>query len=150
MTIRTRSAATTRRPNTTRSGTPGRWAGWTGRTSPTRSVGTWARRCAACRGPALSHRATWDELRAGARSTAWAPEPVSAASLGDFFYHSLALSAWKQVTGPDGAVVSRWALRVNPSSGNLHPTEAWLIDSQGVHHYAPDIHALELRGAVGR
>ena len=29
--------------------------------------------------------------------------------------------AWKQY----GA--SRWALRVNPSSGNLHPTEAWIV-----------------------
>jgi SagB-type dehydrogenase family enzyme len=92
---------------------------------------------------------TWDELRAGVRTGSPAPAPVNAVSLGDFFYHSLALSAWKQVTGPDGKVVSRWALRVNPSSGNLHPTEAWLVDGEGVHHYAPDLHALELRGAWG-
>jgi SagB-type dehydrogenase family enzyme len=92
---------------------------------------------------------TWDELRAGVRSTSAAPVPVSAASLGDFFFHSLALSAWKQVTGPDGAVVSRWALRVNPSSGNLHPTEAWLLDGEGVHHYAPEVHALERRATWG-
>lgn len=90
---------------------------------------------------------TWDEVRAGTRATS--PVPVSAASLGDFLYHSLALSAWKQVSGPDGTVVSRWALRVNPSSGNLHPTEAWLIDGEGVHHYAPDVHALELRATWG-
>ena len=34
---------------------------------------------------------------------------------------SLGLSAWK-VYG-----TSRWSLRINPSSGNLHPTEAHLI-----------------------
>ncbi len=33
----------------------------------------------------------------------------------------MALSAWKQ----HGA--SKWSLRVNPSSGNLHPTEAYAI-----------------------
>ncbi|WP_308874868.1 hypothetical protein [Thiothrix subterranea] len=50
---------------------------------------------------------------------------------------SLGLSAWKQY-GPD-----RWALRCNPSSGNLHPTEGYLIAngieglSDGVYHYAP-------------
>lgn len=62
-------------------------------------------------------------------------------------YDSLALSAWKQ------AGQSRWALRVNPSSGNLHPTEACLIsgpvsgllDTPVVCHYAPRIHALEVR-----
>jgi SagB-type dehydrogenase family enzyme len=61
--------------------------------------------------------------------------------------HALGLSAWKQL----GA--SRWALRVNPSSGNLHPTEAYVIagaspglgDEPGVYHYAPDRHALECR-----
>jgi len=62
-------------------------------------------------------------------------------------YDSLALSAWKQ------AGASRWALRVNPSSGNLHPTEAYLItgpvagllDEPVVCHYAPRLHALETR-----
>jgi len=34
---------------------------------------------------------------------------------------SLGLSAWKSHAG------SRWALRCNPSSGNLHPTEGYLI-----------------------
>jgi len=37
------------------------------------------------------------------------------------FQDSLALSAWKQAGG------ARWSLRVNPSSGNLHPTEGYLI-----------------------
>jgi len=61
---------------------------------------------------------------------------------------SLGLSAWKQY-GPD-----RWALRCNPSSGNLHPTEGYVIANgidglgDGVYHYAPHEHALELRGKL--
>jgi len=62
--------------------------------------------------------------------------------------YSLGLSAWKQA-GP-----SRWALRVNPSSGNLHPVEAYVAAGpevagrSGVFHYAPDVHALERRAAL--
>ena len=63
-----------------------------------------------------------------------------------FFRYSLGLSAWKQ------AGSSRWALRVNPSSGNLHPTEGYAVVGPGVAgegpalcHYAPDAHALEQR-----
>jgi SagB-type dehydrogenase family enzyme len=60
---------------------------------------------------------------------------------------SLALSAWKR------AGSETWALRVNPSSGNLHPTEGYIIsgpiegldESPVVCHYAPREHALELR-----
>jgi SagB-type dehydrogenase family enzyme len=61
---------------------------------------------------------------------------------------SLGLSAWKQF-GPD-----RWALRCNPSSGNLHPTEGYIVATgidglgNGVYHYAPHEHALELRGTI--
>ncbi len=51
----------------------------------------------------------------------------------------MGLSAWKQF----GA--SRWPLRVNPSSGNLHPTEAWIVWNGRVCHYAPLEHALEQR-----
>ena len=51
------------------------------------------------------------------------------------------------------STTSRWALRVNPSSGNLHPTEAYVVcgavaglsDQPAVYHYAPDRHALEQR-----
>ena len=55
------------------------------------------------------------------------------------------LSAWKQF-GP-----SRWALRCNPSSGNLHPTEAYLVSTgndfikSGVYHYVSHDHSLERR-----
>jgi SagB-type dehydrogenase family enzyme len=61
--------------------------------------------------------------------------------------YSLGLSAWKQFRE------SRWSLRVNPSSGNLHPTEAYIVagaidglsDVPAVYHYAADRHALEER-----
>ncbi|HEX7435936.1 MAG TPA: SagB/ThcOx family dehydrogenase, partial [Caldimonas sp.] len=56
-------------------------------------------------------------------------------------------SAWKQ------AGATCWALRCNPSSGNLHPTEAYLLigalpglgDAPGLYHYAPREHGLERR-----
>jgi SagB-type dehydrogenase family enzyme len=73
--------------------------------------------------------------------------PLSAAAIGDMLRHALGLSAWKRFN------TSRWALRVNPSSGNLHPTEAYVIapalrglaDRPAVYHYAADRHAVELR-----
>jgi SagB-type dehydrogenase family enzyme len=73
--------------------------------------------------------------------------PLSAAVAGDILRHALGLSAWKQFRG------SRWSLRANPSSGNLHPTEAYLMagpaeglsDRAAVWHYAADRHALERR-----
>ena len=74
-------------------------------------------------------------------------QPVSLRSLSRFFEYSLALTAWKQ------AGAARWALRSNPSSGNLHPTEGYLYvgpvagltDNAGLYHYAPKEHALEER-----
>ena len=69
--------------------------------------------------------------------------PAALAAVGDVLRHSLGLSAWKRFHD------SRWALRVNPSSGNLHPTEAYVVAPTGgaaaVFHYAPDRHALEQR-----
>ncbi|HVZ20475.1 MAG TPA: SagB/ThcOx family dehydrogenase [Vicinamibacterales bacterium] len=90
------------------------------------------------------HAVTFDQAcRSGV-----AAEPLSAAALGDLLRHALGLSAWKQFNA------SRWSLRVNPSSGNLHPTEAYVLapalaglaDAPAVYHYAADRHALELRG----
>ena len=49
------------------------------------------------------------------------PVPVTLRSISEFFYYGMSLSAWKS-TGE-----KRWALRVNPSSGNLHPTESYLL-----------------------
>ena len=68
-------------------------------------------------------------------------------SISQLFYDSLALSAWKSIGN------TSWSLRVNPSSGNLHPTEGYLIcgpipglsDMPVVCHYAPKEHGLELR-----
>jgi SagB-type dehydrogenase family enzyme len=79
---------------------------------------------------------------AGAREIPLWPRPGAPRSdLGDLLRHSLGLSAWKT------AGASKWSLRVNPSSGNLHPTEAYIVDGTGVYHYAPDRHALEQRCA---
>lgn len=70
------------------------------------------------------------------------------ASLGALLELSFGLSAWKS-WGPN-----RWALRCNPSSGNLHPVEAYVLSTglagipAGVQHYDPENHALEGRAAV--
>ena len=67
------------------------------------------------------------------------PAPVNDDSIGEFLRCSVGLSAWKQFGQ------SRWALRVNPSSGNLHPTETYVIRGGRVWHYAVREHALEER-----
>jgi SagB-type dehydrogenase family enzyme len=84
------------------------------------------------------------------RPGAIASAPVNAHTLSRFFEYSLAISAWKQA----GDV--RWALRTNPSSGNLHPTEGYLLIGTvpglsafpGVYHYTSEEHALELRAEL--
>jgi SagB-type dehydrogenase family enzyme len=76
-----------------------------------------------------------------------AAAPLNRYSISQLFYDSLALSAWKS-TG-----ASRWALRVNASSGNLHPTEGYLVcgpveglcEQPMVCHYAAQEHGLEVR-----
>lgn len=73
--------------------------------------------------------------------------PVSILTLSRVFELALGLSAWKK------AGDMQWALRNNPSSGNLHPTEGYLVLPQmdgldlkvGLYHYAPKEHGLELR-----
>lgn len=73
------------------------------------------------------------------------PAEFSIASAGVLLELSMGLSAWKEY-GPD-----RWAVRCNPSSGNLHPTEAYLICrnvcglDDGVYHYLSREHILEQR-----
>ncbi len=75
------------------------------------------------------------------------PFPMNADAVGALFQLALGLAAWKQYGG------ERWALRCNPSSGNLHPTEGYLITgalpgiAPGVHHYHSYHHALERRCA---
>ena len=88
------------------------------------------------------------------------PDPLTPGTIAEFLRCSLGLSAWKQYGS------SRWALRVNPSSGNLHPTESYIVtglpaltsapgrsDGQppstfSVFHYAPREHLLEERGVM--
>lgn len=75
-------------------------------------------------------------------------QAFSASSVGAFLELSMGLSAWKSYGG------SSWALRMNPSSGNLHPTEAYLILPPirglpgGIFHYHPYHHALEQRAVL--
>jgi len=74
-------------------------------------------------------------------------QPINLQTISRLFEFALALSAWKK------AGESEWALRSNPSSGNLHPTEGYLILPQcdglnlkpGLYHYAPKEHGLEFR-----
>jgi len=94
--------------------------------------------------PQISATPTYDALFNIPQGPA---EPVNRNSISRFFYESLAISAWKQAGN------SRWSLRVNPSSGDLHPTEAYLIAgaikeisaAAAVYHYSPHQHALERR-----
>jgi SagB-type dehydrogenase family enzyme len=68
-------------------------------------------------------------------------------SLSLLLHYALAISAWKEVRGTD----CRYSLRVNPSSGNLHPTECYLCIPEGtaipsgLYHYRVDAHSLERR-----
>ena len=68
-----------------------------------------------------------------------APASINDESIAEFLRCSMGLSAWKQFGS------SRWALRVNPSSGNLHPTETYVVRDGRVYHYAVREHALEER-----
>ncbi|MBN1148287.1 MAG: SagB/ThcOx family dehydrogenase [Anaerolineales bacterium] len=94
--------------------------------------------------PELRATPTYDSLFSKSPRAA----ALDADLVGRLFYHSLALSAWKQApqTRP-------WSLRINPSSGALYPTEGYLvsaavpslIDQPGVFHYDPFRHRLERR-----
>ncbi len=85
----------------------------------------------------------YGDLRAGRLPP---PRRFDSESIGILFELSLAISAWKSLGGVS------WALRCNPSSGNLHPTEAYLVTGglpevpPGVYHYLSRDHALERRG----
>ncbi|BBL72067.1 hypothetical protein MoryE10_26730 [Methylogaea oryzae] len=82
------------------------------------------------------------------RPAAVAAAPLDLDGLGALLQLSFGLSAWKQ-SGTD-----RWALRCNPSSGNLHPTEVYLAAAgvprlaDGVYHYNSYGHVLERRCAA--
>ena len=74
-------------------------------------------------------------------------QPQHLNTVSQLFFYAFSVSAWKSFSG------STWALRCNPSSGNLHPTEAYIItdamtglnDQAGVYHYRADEHGLEQR-----
>ncbi len=74
-------------------------------------------------------------------------QPISVQTLGWFLEWSLGVSATKSAAG------TSWKLRCNPSSGNLHPTEGYLVlnaidtlsPMPGVYHYRADEHGLEQR-----
>jgi len=74
--------------------------------------------------------------------------PLNKDNVAALFELSLGLSAWKQYQD------TRWALRCNPSSGNLHPTEGYAILLEcpgldaGVYHYLSRDHSLERRCAL--
>ena len=73
---------------------------------------------------------------------------IDKSAVGGFLELSLGLSAWKSIGR------ERWSLRINPSSGNLHPTEAHLVlpdmtgTPSGVYHYNVFEHALECRATL--
>ncbi len=77
-------------------------------------------------------------------------QPITLKTLSRFFEYALSLTAWKAYNG------TRWALRSNPSSGNLHPTEGYVFTRSldelalepGLYHYAPKEHGLEHRWAL--
>ncbi|MDH5700124.1 MAG: SagB/ThcOx family dehydrogenase, partial [Nitrospirota bacterium] len=77
-------------------------------------------------------------------------QPITLNTLSRFFEYGLSLTAWKAYNG------TSWALRSNPSSGNLHPTEGYVFCRSlsqlelkpGLYHYAPKEHALEHRWAL--
>lgn len=73
--------------------------------------------------------------------------PLCLESISQLLQFSLAIAAHKEANG------SEWAVRCNASSGNLHPTESYLIlppllkEQNGnttVMHYAPKKHELEI------
>ena len=92
--------------------------------------------------PKRASAPTFAEVADGRIHTATA---MNRDSIGQLFGLSLAISAWKRYGN------ARWALRCNPSSGNLHPTEAYLLSGgsgeipAGLYLYSAEAHSLALR-----
>ena len=86
---------------------------------------------------------TWAELHQGLPA-----QPMTRDALALVLECSLGLAAWKAYGS------QRWALRCHPSSGNLHPTEGYVVACgvaglpDSVSHYRPDTHGLEQRCAL--
>jgi SagB-type dehydrogenase family enzyme len=119
---------------------PGR-LDWANQPNPFRRYEGAARIELPLRADALDTR--YNDLR---RGVVPAPRPFDLDAVATLFEISLGLSAWK------AHGETAWALRCNPSSGNLHPTEGYLVTAgvpgiaAGVHHYVSCDHALERRG----
>lgn len=70
--------------------------------------------------------------------------PLCIESISQLLQFSMAIAAWKS------AGADKWAVRCNASSGNLHPTESYLIlppvlsQKAIISHYAPKNHQLEI------
>lgn len=72
--------------------------------------------------------------------------PLCIESISQLFQFSLAIAAYKSANG------TSWALRCNASSGNLQPTEGYIIlppqngisEKTTISHYAPYDHSLEI------
>jgi SagB-type dehydrogenase family enzyme len=85
---------------------------------------------------------SWHALNAGRL-----PADFDVSNLSTLLRLIAGITAWKQYGS------NRWALRANPSSGNLHPTETWVITSwvdevaDGLYHYQSRDHALEWRAS---
>ncbi len=94
--------------------------------------------------PGREPELSWQQFK----SATCAPKAMTRDNLGLMLELSFGLSAWKEF-GPD-----RWALRCNPSSGNLHPSEAYIISQHdevlpvGVYHYQVYAHHLEQRATI--
>jgi len=88
--------------------------------------------------PAIPHPGLFLRERNPAR-------PFTLENMAGMMELSLGLSAWKKIS------TSKWSLRMNPSSGNLHPTESyWILPGlgslpAGTHHYNPLLHVLQPR-----
>lgn len=70
--------------------------------------------------------------------------PLSIESISQLLQFSMGIAAYKESGG------NSWAVRCNASSGNLHPTESYLVlppvlnDKTTIYHYTPKNHALEV------
>lgn len=102
------------------------------------------------------------DFKSATTTVTGSPSAISLHSISDLFFHSLALSAWKSHGRQS------WSLRVNPSSGNLHPVESYLVvpqniaiplqhdsrhdvgDAVRILHYDPLHHRLQLRARFNR
>jgi SagB-type dehydrogenase family enzyme len=95
--------------------------------------------------PPAPEMPTFDVLQGTSGTTTVGDGP---AFLSQLLFYSAAISASKRVPSTG----YKYALRVNPSSGNLHPTEFHFLTRclkgwpDGWYHYDPSRHMAELRG----